>query len=170
MWIGHALYIKGHALYKRPCPIIKHKTPDMLKWCHEFYNNNKRRLRYKCFWSNFFFSFISLNWINIILPCFVSYFSLKYKSLNCLVWPCLASSKNNVSKSMYFYRLLLLKSLFPPTTNPLNLFFRPTLAAMPNCLTIEAKGQLISKANFKVFIWTKKRTKVSLFLPSLLNG
>ena len=33
------------------------------------------------------------------------------------------------------------------------------------------KGQLISKANFEVFIWTKKRTKIFLyFFPSLVDG
>ena len=29
--------------------------------------------------------------------------------------------------------------------------------------TAEAKGQLISKANFKLFIWTKKLTKIFLY-------
>ena len=33
---------------------------------------------------------------------------------------------------------------------------------------IVQKGQLISKANFEVFIWTKKQTKIFLyFCPSL---
>ena len=34
--------------------------------------------------------------------------------------------------------------------------------------TEEPKGQLISKANLKLFFWTKKRTKIFLYLcPSL---
>ena len=35
----------------------------------------------------------------------------------------------------------------------------------------QPKGQVISKANFEVFIWTTKRAKIFLyFCPSLLNG
>ena len=38
-------------------------------------------------------------------------------------------------------------------------------------LFARTKGQLISKANFEVFIWTKERTKIFLyFCPNLLNG
>ena len=43
-------------------------------------------------------------------------------------------------------------------------FFTPTPLRRQNF----TKGQLISKANFEVFIWTKKRTKIFLyFCPSL---
>ena len=112
---------KGHALYKKVTPYIKTQHLICLNDVMNF-TTTKRRLRYKCFWSNFFilFYFISVNWI--IISCFISYFSLKYKKFELLVAFRPGNfgevkgflQKQCVKNYVFLSPFLLLKSLLPP--------------------------------------------------------
>ena len=69
--------------------------------------------------------------------------------------------------------LLLLPSYSPPESNNLQRVWAyiikgaisPISSEIPRFgeKKLHSKGQLISKANFKVFIWTKKPTKIFLY-------
>ena len=99
----------------------------MMSWILQ---QQKGGWEYKCFWSNFFilFHFISLNWI--IISCFISYFSLKYKKFELLVAFRPGNfgevkgffTKTMCQKLCIFIAFFTFKVVITPPTNPPNPF------------------------------------------------
>ena len=147
----------------------------MLKWCHEFYNNNNKKGDWdtSVFGANFFLSIIfsELNYYYSALFCLLFFFEVQKVWIAWLGLFCLASKKQCVKKYVFLSPFTFKSRYFPPPNKPPQPIFRPTPAAMPNCLTIQAKGQIISECIYEIIDFPKYHQKHLIdFCPEFRLG